>query len=172
MFIRFLPFLLLLIPLAEISVFILVGQYIGLFPTLGLIFLTAILGAVLLRIQGFGLLRKLTTEANAGRMPSRELVHGAMIVIAGLFLITPGFITDSLGFLLFIPPIRDWFWSLLKNRVTVFSSVSGFSGFSEPRGPSEAPGQTGPVVDLDDDEFRREGNPNSPWSGRDIDHRS
>lgn len=169
MFVRFLPFVLLLIPLAEISVFILVGQYIGLVPTLALIFLTAILGALLLRIQGFGLLGKLTSEANAGRIPSRELIHGAMIVVAGIFLITPGFITDTVGFLLFVPAFRDLVWSLLKKRVTVFSSVSGFSGESKSRRQNGPTSQTGPVVDLDDAEFRREGHENSPWSGKDID---
>ena len=168
MFIRMLPIILLIIPIAEIAVFILVGQYIGLLPTLGLILATAVIGAALLRIQGFSILRSLSIEANAGRVPSRELVHGAMVVVAGILLITPGFITDCIGFLLFIPPVRDFIWSLVKSRITVFTRFTGppSSGASWSSGTDQP--QQGPVVDLDDDEFTRSQPKNSPWSGPTI----
>ena len=168
MFNSLLPIFLLIIPIAEIAVFILVGQYIGLFPTLGLILATAVLGALLLRIQGFGILRKLTAEANAGRVPSRELVHGAMIVIAGILLITPGFITDCIGFLLFLPPVRDFIWSLLKNRVTVFTRFTGPAPSGAPWTSGTNRSQNGPVVDLEEDEFTRSESQKSPWSGGSI----
>jgi len=167
-FIRMLPIILLIIPIAEIAVFILVGQYIGLLPTLGLILATAVLGAALLRIQGFTILRSLSTEANAGRVPSRELVHGAMIVVAGILLITPGFITDCIGFLLFIPSVRDFIWSMVKSRMTVITRFTGPSPSGANWTSRSDQTEQGPVVDLDEDEFTRNQPKKSPWSGTTI----
>lgn len=161
-----LPLFMILLPLAEIAVFIIVGRYIGVLPVLGMIFLTAGVGGLLLRIQGVGVLRRLGREMDAGRLPTRELIHGAMIVLAGFFLLTPGFVTDVLGLLLFIPAVRDLAWSLVKERIV----VSGFRG----RGPSQrqpfedaAPSEPeGEIIDLDEEDYRREPNPRSPWNRR------
>lgn len=156
------PLLLLALPLAEIAAFIVVGQYIGLFPTLALIFITAAAGSLLLRVQGLSVLRKLSTEMDAGRLPARELIHGAMVVVAGLFLLTPGFVTDTLGLLLFIPAVRDLAWNLVKNRISFTAAGSGFV----PRGPASGngPGNSkGPIVDLDEDEYHEDKNRDSPW---------
>ena len=119
------PFLLLAVPVAEIAVFILVGGQIGVLPTLGLILLTAIVGSILLRVQGFGILRRITAETRAGHVPGRELIHGAMILVAGVLLLTPGFVTDTMGFLLFIPPVRDFGWRLIRDRITIVASGMG-----------------------------------------------
>ena len=100
------PFLLLVIPAAEIAVFILVGGQIGVLWTFAAILATAILGSILLRVQGFQIVNRLREETNAGRVPGRELGHGAMILVAGVLLLTPGFVTDALGFLLLVPPLR------------------------------------------------------------------
>ena len=97
------PFLLLVVPVLEIGVFIAVGGAIGLWPTLGLVVLTAVIGSVLLRRQGLSTLEAIQRETRAGRVPGRELVSGLMIAIAGVLLLTPGFVTDTLGFLLFVP---------------------------------------------------------------------
>lgn len=159
-----LPLLLIALPLAEIAVFILVGQYIGVLPVLGLIFLTAAIGSLLLRIQGVGVLRKLAAEMDAGRLPAREMIHGAMIVLAGLFLLTPGFVTDVLGLLLFIPAVRDLAWVLIRDRIGFSMFVRTQTGGQAPR----QPGQNGDVVDLDDTEYHRDPDPKSPWN-RQID---
>ena len=132
------PFLLLALPVAEIAVFIVVGQYIGLLATLAMILVTAVIGSALLRIQGFGLLQRIGREAEQGRVPGRELVHGVMILIAGVLLLTPGFITDAIGFLLFVPAVRDLGWRLLSDRIVLMSS-SGFAARAG-RGHDARPG--------------------------------
>lgn len=153
------PFLLLVIPMAEIAMFVVVGQYIGVAWTLLLILATAILGSILLRVQGFGLIRQIQGEMNAGRVPGRELVHGVMILVAGILLLTPGFITDTMGFLLFLPPVRDAVWAFLRKRVT-FETVVATQNRYRRRG--QAPdGET--IIDLDESEFERKPDPASPW---------
>ena len=157
----FLPLSLLLLPFAEIAGFILVGKAIGVWATLALVVLTSVLGAVLLRVQGFGLLNKIAAESQSGRDPSRQLVHGAMIVVAALLLLLPGFITDAIGLLLFIPFVRDIAWRLLSRRMVIVGSATRFTaGFQSGR---QSP-KSGPVVDLDEDDFHRDPDPSSPWS--------
>lgn len=154
------PLLLLVVPLAEIGAFIVIGREIGVFWTLAMVFFTAVLGSILLRIQGFGLIGRIQQETEAGRVPGRELVHGVMIMIAGVLLLTPGFITDAIGFLLFVPAIRDAGWSMIKNRFTVIRA-GGFSArdFDQDR---DAPGPG--TIDLDETDFKRDPDPNSPWN--------
>lgn len=153
------PILFLLMPIAEIATFIIVGREIGVGMTLLLVLTSVIAGAVLLRIQGFGVLRKIQQASQTGTDPGRQLVHGVMIVIAAFLLIIPGFISDVIGLLLFIPAVRDIGWSFVKNRLTIVTAgmASGGRGFS--RGPEPDRDSTrrgGPqVIDLDDDEFSR-----------------
>jgi UPF0716 protein FxsA len=153
------PILFLLMPIAEIATFIIVGREIGVGMTLLLVLTSVIAGAVLLRIQGFGVLRKIQQASQTGTDPGRQLVHGVMIVIAAFLLIIPGFISDVIGLLLFIPAVRDIGWSFVKNRLTIVTAgmASGGRGFS--RGPEQdrdGNRRGGPqVIDLDDDEFSR-----------------
>ena len=140
------PFLLLVIPLAEIATFVVVGGQIGVLPTIALVLATAVTGTILLRIQGFGVMARIRTTMDAGGIPGRDLVHGFMIMAAGLLLLTPGFITDTIGLLLFVPPVRDFAWSLIRDRIVVTASASYRRG---PRGD-------GRTIDLDEDEFERE----------------
>jgi UPF0716 protein FxsA len=114
---RFLPFLMLIVPITEIAVFIVVGQFIGILPTIALVILTAVLGAALLRHQGMGLAMKVRNEMEAGRVPGRDLANGAMMLVAGVLLLTPGFVTDTLGFLLFVPHVRARVFAFLAKRV-------------------------------------------------------
>lgn len=162
------PLAILLMPFAEIAGFIFVGQKIGLLATLGLVVLTSVIGAVLLRVQGFGIMRRIAQESSGGQLPGRDLIHAAMIFVAGVLLLLPGFITDIIGLLLFVPFIRDFAWKRLSSRIVVMGAGTGFrSGGPAPgrhsadRTPQPA---AGPVVDLDDDDFRREPDPKSPWS--------
>ncbi|HEY9058338.1 MAG TPA: FxsA family protein [Aurantimonas sp.] len=163
------PFLLLVIPILEIAVFILVGNMIGLWPTLGLVLLTAIVGTLLLKQQGLSTLARIQADIRAKRMPGRDLVHGVMIAIAGVLLLTPGLVTDALGFLLFVPKIRDGIWNFMKSRVIVVAhGAAGTGAFApggqgpRPRGPGGAPD----VVDLSGEEFERRPDPSSPWNDK------
>lgn len=154
------PFLLLIIPVAEIAGFIVIGDLIGLWPTLGMILVTAIGGSILLRVQGFGILSRIQADIGANKVPARELVHGVMIMIAGVLLLTPGFITDTLGFLLFIPPLRDAAWRFLKSRVSV--STMG-AGQTQAGATTKPPYEEG-TIDLDEKDYSRAPNPDSPWA--------
>ena len=111
--VRILPIILLVVPILEIAVFILVGGQIGLGWTLLLILATAVLGTILLRQQGFAVLRQIQEDANLGRVPAAAMAHGVLIIVAGVLLLTPGFVTDALGFLLFAPGVRVWVWRIL-----------------------------------------------------------
>ena len=123
------PFLLLIIPVMEIAVFIAVGNLIGLWPTLGLVVLTAVIGSVLLRRQGIGTLARIQAEMQAGRVPARELVDGVMILAAGILLLTPGLVTDTIGFLLFVPGVRGTIRRVISQRVVVMAKGTTSRGF-------------------------------------------
>lgn len=148
--ISFLPFFLLALPLLEIAGFVVVGRQIGALATVGLVLASAIAGSLLLRHQGLGAMARARAEVEAGRDPSRQLAHGAMIVLAAILLIVPGFLTDIVGLLLFLPPVRDLAWRVLKSRITDVSS------FGMRR-------QRERTIDLDAEDFSRRPNPDSPW---------
>ena len=154
----FVPFLLLVVPVLEIAGFILIGQAIGLGWTMLGILLTAIIGTMLLRRQGLALLGQMRSEMNAGRVPARELADAAMLLVAGILLLTPGFVTDALGFSLFLPPVRATIRHFIGSRVRVVGPGGmTFGGSNDPnarRRRRATPG--GPVVDLDADEYHRE----------------
>lgn len=158
------PFLLLAIPIAEIAVFIAVGGQIGILWTFALILFTAVLGSILLRVQGFQILSRLREETNAGRIPGKELGHGAMILVAGVLLLTPGFVTDTMGFLLFFPPFRTFIWSLVASKVRFVGPAGGdFGPFSEQGGRNHH--RDDGIVDLERDEYKSgDPNPHSPWN--------
>ena len=113
------------VPLIEIALFIGVGGVIGLFPTLGIVVLTAILGTWLVRTQGamaLGDLRKSFSELND---PTEPLAHGAMILFSGALLLTPGFFTDAVGFALLMPPVRVAIMAYARKRIKVQSFTMG-----------------------------------------------
>ena len=161
----FIPFLLLIVPIVEIATFILIGDKIGLWPTLGMIFVTALVGTFLLRIQGFQLLNRIKAETNSGKIPGRALGDGAMILVAGILLLTPGFVTDTIGFSLFIPFVRSAIWSFIASRITLV--MPGGTTFKDNEYQSNADRMhgDGPIIDLDEDEYRTgERDPDSPWN--------
>ncbi|MEL0083724.1 MAG: FxsA family protein [Gammaproteobacteria bacterium] len=98
--------LLLIVPLTEIYVLVEVGRKIGSLPTIFLLVFTAVLGALLVRMQGMSTYISIHQAINQGRMPAIEMIEGVMIMIAGVLLLTPGFITDSVGFAFLVPGIR------------------------------------------------------------------
>jgi len=97
---------LILTPLIEITLFVEIGGEIGALPVVLLTVATAAAGIGLVRAQGLHTLRSAQRELDAGRAPVAEMMHGAMLVAAGLFLLAPGFMTDALGALLLLPPVR------------------------------------------------------------------
>lgn len=177
------PLLLLAIPILEIAVFIFVGGEIGIFPTLAMIFVTAVIGTILLRLQGFALIARIRGEMQANRIPGRDLAHGAMLLAAGILLLTPGFVTDSIGFLLFVPPIRDAISAFVASRMKEAVIVQatgrrpgpdfGSAGHPMSGDPSSHPSHSGPngpdIVELDPDDFERKPDPTSPWNAENGD---
>ncbi len=106
------------VPIIEIILFIQAGDWIGLGPTLVMILLTAVIGVSLLRQQGLSTLYKAQEKMNQGEIPAMEMLEGIMLAVAGALLITPGFFTDAIGFLLLIPPLRRYFFTTaLQNKV-------------------------------------------------------
>jgi UPF0716 protein FxsA len=142
-------------PLLEIASFVIVGRQVGVLATVLLVLGTSILGAVLLRVQGFGVLRRIQADMDAGRNPGRDIAHGAMILVAGVLLLLPGFVSDLLGLLLFIPPIRDLGWRLIRRRLNVTSFTTFHAGFRRPT-------RDGTTIDLDEEEFHRSSRPDTP----------
>lgn len=163
----FIPFLLLFIPILEIAVFILVGGQIGVIATLAMILVTAILGSILLRIQGFATLNSIQMKAHSGEIPGKELVSGVMIMIAGVLLLTPGFVTDGIGFLLFFPPFRQFLWSTIASKVVIKTEGAFRNAQSGDR--SGHTQQRDGVVDLDPSEYSETKNPDTPWKPIDRD---
>lgn len=103
-----------LVPLAELWILIEIGKVIGSVPTILLVLGTALLGAMLLRSQGFHILREIRRELAQGLLPGEKLFDGLCVLIGGLLLVVPGLITDLGGFLLLIPYTRDLFKTLLR----------------------------------------------------------
>jgi len=156
--------LLLALPLLEIAVFVMVGSQIGVLPTIGLVILSGIVGSVLLRWQGFGAVNRIRREMDAGNLPGRELAHGAMIMLAGILLLIPGFISDIVGLLLFIPAVRDLAWGFLRSRITILTSFgAGARGFGQPGRRND-----GRTIDLDEDEYSKSPDPKSPWRRHEL----
>ena len=99
--------LFLAVPIAEIAVFIQVGDWVGLWPTLAAVVVTAVVGTMLLRRQGLAVLQRATASMERGEMPVAEVFTGLCLLVAGALLLTPGFLTDSIGLLLFVPQFRS-----------------------------------------------------------------
>ncbi len=161
------PLAILAMPFIEIAGFVIVGSEIGVFATLGLIILSAMLGFFLLRVQGFGLLQRIRAESAAGRVPDREMMHGAMIVVAAIMLIVPGFVTSAIGLLLFVPFIRNLVWNrFVRNRLGVATASTRYSEAYrpyEPRENSYEPKENN-VIDLDPEDYTAKPDENSPWN--------
>ncbi|PSJ56376.1 FxsA family protein [Kumtagia ephedrae] len=156
-----LPLFLLALPLIEIAGFVIVGSEIGVLATMALVLASCILGSILLRLQGFGVLSRIRQDVAEGRDPGRQLAHGVMILVAGILLIIPGFFTDIIGLLLFLPPVRDLGWRLVRDRVQVVGDFGTFRG--RPHAGGGRGGGKGPTIDLDEDDYKRTPDPDSPW---------
>ncbi|MEX2631790.1 MAG: FxsA family protein [Tistlia sp.] len=116
------------VPLVEIAVFIQVGDWIGLWPTLALILLTAILGTWQLRLQGMATLARARQQLDRGEVPAAELFNGLCLLVAGALLLTPGFVTDAAGASLFLPPVRGWLRRRFGRHLEARARGAGASG--------------------------------------------
>lgn len=106
-----------LIPVLEIYFLIKLGSYFGAFTTILIVIGTGILGAYLVRIQGIKTMFQVRENVNQGIMPAEDLIDAFIIIVAGVVLLTPGFITDTIGFLLLIPTTRTLFKKWLRHRL-------------------------------------------------------
>lgn len=147
------PFLLFVLfialPAVEIALFIKVGGMIGVWPTIALVFGAALLGASLFRLQGFLAWRRVEEAMRRGEPPVAEMFDGLLLFAAALLLILPGFLTDAIGLVLLVAPLRRYMGREVARRLagsarfTVYSSGGGGGGGGQHRPP---PG-TGPVIE-------------------------
>lgn len=127
------------VPLLELALLLQVGQWIGLGPTVALVVATGFAGAALARQQGLRAFLAVQQELAAGGLPGRSLLDGLSILVGGALLLTPGILTDVLGFSLIVPPSRRWLQGIVRRRLerriqegavrlTVFGTEGGFGG--------------------------------------------
>ncbi len=119
---RFLFLLFIIVPIIEITVLIQVGQAIGAWYTVGLVLLSAFIGVNMLRQQGLSTLARAQQRMGAGEMPGQEMAEGIVLAVGGALLVTPGFVTDVIGFSCLIPGIRQAVVKGLTSRVTVVAA--------------------------------------------------
>lgn len=143
------------VPIIEIALFIQVGGAIGLWPTLAIVVLTAVAGTWLMRQQGMMTLAKLQKSLAEGGNPADPMAQGAMILVAGVLLLTPGFFTDTVGFLLLLPPVRAALIKWISARIVASGSVRFSSTTSAPERSASTTIETDYII-IDEDSEPRE----------------
>lgn len=157
------PILLLLficVPVIEIGLFIQVGGFLGLWPTMALVLVTAFVGASLVRSQGLQTLMSVQGRLQQGEIPAQQILEGVMLAVAGVLLLTPGFMTDALGMLVLLPAPRAKIAKELMKRVKVNSISSG--GFHGQSGFGQSPFGESP---FGQDPFNSTQNDNNTFEG-------
>ncbi|MDO6514201.1 MULTISPECIES: FxsA family protein [unclassified Neptuniibacter] len=158
---RFLFLLFIIIPIIEITVLINVGDAIGAWNTVGLVLLSAFIGVNMLRYQGLSTLLRAQQRANQGEIPGQEMVEGIVLAVGGALLITPGFVTDIIGFSCLLPFTRKALAAKLMGRFTIIASQGHTSGSAQfytndPFEPPHAPNSSSlKKHDVIDGEFER-----------------
>ena len=139
------------VPIIEIAVLIKVGGVLGFLPTIGIVILTAVLGTAMLRAQSMSTLATVQSKLNSGELPALQLMEGVALLIGGVLLLTPGFVTDAVGFVCLIPMTRRWIIAriLARSNLVVMSST-------QYQASSESPRQTDSEGDVIEGEYRRE----------------
>lgn len=144
---RILFFLFIAIPIVEIMVLMQVGNWLGLWPTLAIVIATAWLGAKKVREQGIATLTSVQTKMAQGEMPSDEIFAGVCLLVSGVLLVTPGFVTDIFGLSLLVPSMRTAMINALRSKVNLNQTSAGQSGFhyqtytQSPQGDNESDDQ-------------------------------
>ena len=133
------------VPIAEISVFIEAGERFGFWPTIGMVVLTGVLGTALLRHQGLQTLARVQSSLDCGKVPVGELFAGICLLAAGLLLLTPGFLTDLVGFALFAPGIRNILAGGILKALSKHGAFHMDDGFSTC--PTRNDNRSGTIID-------------------------
>ena len=131
------------LPLIEIALFIVIGQAIGLLPTLFGIVLTGVIGALVLRWQGVAVLREMQVRLQRGEMPARQMGDAMLIGLAGLLLLLPGYFTDLIGLVLLVPWTRKLIYRLLARNLKVVEVSTSYRRADDPE-----------LIDLDHRDYR------------------
>lgn len=135
--------LILVVPVIELAVIVHVAEAIGVLPTLAFLVLVSLAGAWLVKQAGLGALRRIQDQLDRGELPAEGVVDGLVLLVAGALLLFPGFVTDALGLLLLLPPVRVLarmalirrFRARMEGSIGAFASTSGFgTGFGGARG--------------------------------------
>jgi UPF0716 protein FxsA len=171
------------VPMIEIGLFVQVGGAIGLWPTLFIVVATAVAGTALLRHQGLSALTRLQQSLERGEAPLDPVFDGFCLLAAGILLLTPGFFTDTIGFALFIPPVRRALRRIILSKVQIHTPPHGYNQSntqSDPSGANPWSQQTrpdfrpdlggGPVIDGDWQDVTDEDS--TPKLSKDDDSRS
>ena len=154
------PFIIIfiLVPFIELATFASVSEHIGIWTTLSFAFLTAVIGGMLVKYQGLQTIMSMRGAMDAGKMPLNEIFDGFCLVAAGALLITPGFVTDAVGFALLIPPVRAFLRHFIRQH-TNWSVAAGASSY-----PSHDP-------DIIEGEYERMDEDNATPQNTQIDER-
>jgi len=143
-------------PLVEIMLLIKAGETIGFWPTVSLLIGAAVLGTLVIRNQGLTMVSRMLSAMNEGRLPLEPMLDGYARVVAGSLLIVPGFLSDAIGLVLLVPPLRAW---------CIRRTLSGFSGSGAGFGNSDPRKRSGPTViegtyeRIDEEDDRNPGGP-------------
>ncbi len=130
---RFLLILFIVMPVVEITLLIQVGQVIGVWNTVGLVLLSAFIGVNMLRHQGLSTLLRARTRLEGGELPAQEVMEGLLLAVGGALLLTPGFVTDAIGFSCLIPHSRRALVNFLKSRIQWVTLQHPGGSYSPPR---------------------------------------
>lgn len=145
---KYLLLLFIVMPVLEMWLLITVGSQIGALLTIGLVLLTAVVGAALLREQGFSTLWRGRQKLQEGQLPAKEIGEAIILAVSGALLLTPGFFTDVIGFAGLIPPIRALIVTrVLSKMVVAGSPVGGFHAGGGPSQNSDRADSSGNVID-------------------------
>jgi UPF0716 protein FxsA len=143
MFGRIVLWSVLALPLIEIALFIVIGQAVGVLPTILGIILTGAIGALVLRWQGVAVLREMQFRMQRGEMPARQMGDAMLIGLAGLLLLLPGYFTDLIGLLLLVPWTRELIYRLLARNLKVVDVTTSYRRVDDPE-----------LIDLDRGDYR------------------
>lgn len=148
--------LFIVMPILEIFVLIKVGSSLGVWTTIAIVILTAVVGSYMLRAQSLATVKSVQEKLNAGQVPATQMFEGVALLVGGLFLLTPGFITDAIGFFCLFPPTRQW----LLRRILAKATVSIFQSGVKTNSSNQTQGATNSTVkpnsSIIDGEYRRE----------------
>lgn len=154
-------------PIVEIAVLLRIGSALGWLPTLAIVILTAILGTAMLRQQGLATLNIAKQRMSSGEMPAQQMLEGVILMIGGVLLLTPGFVTDAFGFACLVPFSRRWLAAKIAARSVIgFGGVGGVNIGSTsgiPPGSAHSGNQTGAA----NSSYHPSGNPQGRPTGAD-----